>query len=119
GRELREPRRAPPAARSPGHGSARRLRQRGHARALPRVEAAGAHADHPGRQDGAAPLRRARAHAKDPSKRMTAEKDASHWLRRLDEGEWIRVALGELRRAEEAYGRGDARGGIAGAKRAA
>ena len=50
---------------------------------------------------------------------MTAERDPSHWLRRLDEGEWIRAALGELRRAEEAYGRGDARGGIAGAKRAA
>ncbi|HEY1960363.1 MAG TPA: hypothetical protein VGH28_32355 [Polyangiaceae bacterium] len=50
---------------------------------------------------------------------MTADKDPAHWLRRLDEGEWIRAALGELHRAEQAYARGDARGGLAGAKRAA
>ncbi len=50
---------------------------------------------------------------------MALEKDPSHWLRRLSPSEWISASLGELRRAEEAYGRGDARAGLAGCKRAA
>ena len=47
------------------------------------------------------------------------EKDPAHWLRRLSPDEWIAAALGELRRAEAAYGRRDARAGLAGCKRAA
>ncbi len=47
------------------------------------------------------------------------ERDASHWLRRLTPEEWISAAMGELRRAEEAYARSDARAGLAGCKRAA
>ncbi len=50
---------------------------------------------------------------------MTPDSDPSHWLRRLSEGDWIRAGLAELRRAEEAYARGDARAGLAGCKRAA
>ena len=50
---------------------------------------------------------------------MMLDKDPSHWLRRLTADEWIRAALGELRRAEEAYARGDARAGVTGCKRAA
>jgi HEPN domain-containing protein len=46
-------------------------------------------------------------------------RDPGDWLRRLSPDEWIRAALGELQRAEAAYGRGDARGGAAGVKRAA
>lgn len=46
-------------------------------------------------------------------------KDESHWLFRLEPDEWIAAALGELSRAEAAYARGDARAGLAGAKRAA
>jgi hypothetical protein len=46
-------------------------------------------------------------------------RDPSHWLRRLSPDEWIRAALGELGRAEEAYGHGNARAGAAGVKRAA
>lgn len=46
-------------------------------------------------------------------------RDPSHWLHRLDSDEWMRAALGELRRAEEAYARKDGRAGLAGCKRAA
>jgi len=50
---------------------------------------------------------------------MAAPKDPSHWLRRFSSGEWISASLAELRRAEEAYARSDARAGLAGCKRAA
>ncbi len=46
-------------------------------------------------------------------------RDPSDWLRRFSPDEWIRAALGELRRAAAAYGRGDARAGAVGMKRAA
>ena len=46
-------------------------------------------------------------------------RDPEHWLRRFSPDEWIRAALGELRRAEAAWERGDARSGAAGVKRAA
>ena len=46
-------------------------------------------------------------------------KDPSDWLRRLEPDEWIGAAMGEVRRAEEAYARGDARAGLAGCRRAA
>jgi hypothetical protein len=47
------------------------------------------------------------------------ERDPSHWLFKLSPDEWIRSALGELRRAEEAYAKKNARAGLAGARRAA
>lgn len=50
---------------------------------------------------------------------MSFERDATHWLFKFSPDEWIRVALAELRRAEEAYAQRDARGGLAGARRAA
>ena len=46
-------------------------------------------------------------------------RDASHWLFKLSPDEWIRAALSDLRRAEEAYQAKNVRGGLAGAKRAA
>jgi hypothetical protein len=46
-------------------------------------------------------------------------RDPSHWLRRFSPDEWIRAALGELRRAEAAYRAGNTRAGAAGVKRAA
>ena len=46
-------------------------------------------------------------------------KDPAHWLFRLTPDEWIRAALGEVVRAEEAYARNDVRAGLASAKRAA
>lgn len=46
-------------------------------------------------------------------------RDEEHWLYKLSPDEWIRAAMGELRRAEAAFGRGDGRGGLAGARRAA
>ncbi len=46
-------------------------------------------------------------------------RDPTDWLRRFSPNEWIRAALGELRRADAAYVRGDARGGSVGLKRAA
>jgi len=49
----------------------------------------------------------------------TFVRDDSHWLFKLSPDEWIRAALSELRRAEEAYEGKNARGGLAGAKRAA
>lgn len=50
---------------------------------------------------------------------MPFVKDESHWLRKLSPDEWIRAAMGELRRAEQAYGQKNTRAGLAGAKRAA
>jgi HEPN domain-containing protein len=46
-------------------------------------------------------------------------RDENDWLRKLSPDEWIRAALGELRRAEAASARHDARAAIAGCKRAA
>jgi hypothetical protein len=46
-------------------------------------------------------------------------RDPGDWLRRFSPDEWISAALGELRRAEAAYARGDARAGSVGLKRAA
>jgi HEPN domain-containing protein len=46
-------------------------------------------------------------------------RDPEDWLRKFAPGEWIRAAMGELRRATAAYERGDARAGSAGVKRAA
>jgi hypothetical protein len=50
---------------------------------------------------------------------MPFVRDESHWLNKLSPDEWIRAAMGELRRAEEAYARRNARAGLAGARRAA
>lgn len=55
----------------------------------------------------------------DPGARMAFVRDPSHWLNKLAPAEWIRAAMGELRRAEEAYGRKNGRAGLAGARRAA
>ncbi len=49
----------------------------------------------------------------------TFVRDESHWLKKFSPDEWIRAAIGELRRAEGAYARNDARAGLAGCKRAA
>jgi HEPN domain-containing protein len=48
---------------------------------------------------------------------MMAEDES--WLRKFSPDEWISAAMGELRRAEQAYARSDARAGLAGCKRAA
>jgi hypothetical protein len=50
---------------------------------------------------------------------VSFERDPAHWLFKLSPDEWIRAAMGELRRAEEAYVRKNARAGLAGARRAA
>lgn len=50
---------------------------------------------------------------------MTFERDPNDWLRKLSPDEWIRAALGDLRRAEEAFKANNPRAGIAGCKRAA
>ncbi|MBX3228193.1 MAG: hypothetical protein KIT84_26790 [Labilithrix sp.] len=50
---------------------------------------------------------------------MPFERDESHWLFKLSPDEWIRSATGELRRAEAAYAKKNARAGLAGARRAA
>lgn len=50
---------------------------------------------------------------------MPFVRDDAHWLHRLSPEEWIRAAMGELRRAEEAYRRKSGRAGLAGARRAA
>ena len=50
---------------------------------------------------------------------MSFTRDPSDWLRRYSPNEWIRAALGELRRAKAAYDAGNARAGAAGVKRAA
>lgn len=47
------------------------------------------------------------------------EKDPSDWLRKLSPHEWIRAALSELKQAEAAYARRNARAAIVGCKRAA
>ncbi|HSQ82748.1 MAG TPA: hypothetical protein VLU54_16725 [Casimicrobiaceae bacterium] len=47
------------------------------------------------------------------------EHESSDWLRRLSPMEWIRAALGELSRANDALSRGQARAAIAGCKRGA
>jgi hypothetical protein len=46
-------------------------------------------------------------------------RDPKHWLFKFSPNEWIRAAMGEIKRAEEAYKRRDGRGGLAGARRAA
>lgn len=46
-------------------------------------------------------------------------RDETHWLYKLSPDEWIRAALADLRRAEQAYQLNDARAGLTGAKRAA
>lgn len=50
---------------------------------------------------------------------MAFERDESDWLLKLSPDEWIRAAMGELRRAEAAYAQKNPRAGLAGAKRAA
>lgn len=45
--------------------------------------------------------------------------DPSHWLLKHSPRDWIRAAMAELRRAEDAYKRKDVRAGLAGARRAA
>src|SRR5690242_20357026 len=50
---------------------------------------------------------------------MPFVRDEAHWLHKLSPDEWIRAAMGELRRAEDAYKRRNARAGLAGARRAA
>lgn len=44
---------------------------------------------------------------------------STEWLDKFTPDEWIRVAMGEMRRAEEAYQAKNARAGLAGARRAA
>jgi len=46
-------------------------------------------------------------------------RDKTHWLHKLSPDEWIAAALGEVARAEKAWGGGDARAGVVGLKRAA
>lgn len=50
---------------------------------------------------------------------MPFVRDGGHWLFKLAPDEWIRAAMGELRRTEEAYARNNPRAGLAGARRAA
>ena len=50
---------------------------------------------------------------------MEFVRDPKHWLFKLSPGDWIRAAMGELRRAEDAYKVRNARAGLAGARRAA
>jgi sarcosine oxidase gamma subunit len=50
---------------------------------------------------------------------MAFVRDEAHWLYKLSPDEWSRAAMGELRRAEEAYARENTRAGLAGARRAA
>jgi HEPN domain-containing protein len=50
---------------------------------------------------------------------MSFVRDEAHWLFKLSPDEWIRAAMGELRRAEAAYAKKNARAGLAGARRAA
>jgi HEPN domain-containing protein len=47
------------------------------------------------------------------------ERDPADWLRKHSPEEWIRAALAELRRAEDAYKTNNAKAGLAGCKRAA
>ncbi len=50
---------------------------------------------------------------------MSFARDPAHWLYKLDPDEWLRAAMGELRRAEAAYTQKNGRAGLAGARRAA
>lgn len=50
---------------------------------------------------------------------MAFARDPDHWLHKLAPGEWIRSAMGELKRAEAAYASKNGRAGLAGARRAA
>jgi hypothetical protein len=50
---------------------------------------------------------------------VTFVKDESHWLFKLSPDEWVRAAMGEVRRAEAAYARKNVRAGLASAKRGA
>lgn len=50
---------------------------------------------------------------------MSFVRDEAHWLNKLSPEEWIRAAMGELRRAQDAYARRNGRAGLAGARRAA
>jgi hypothetical protein len=50
---------------------------------------------------------------------MPFVRDEAHWLYKLSPDEWLRAAMVELRRAEEAYTRKNGRAGLAGARRAA
>jgi hypothetical protein len=45
--------------------------------------------------------------------------EAPEWLAKLTPDQWIAAALGEIKRAEEAYRRNDAGAGLAGCRRAA
>ena len=47
------------------------------------------------------------------------DKDPDHWLYRLDAGEWLRAAEGELGRAEQALAGKQHRAGVTQARRAA
>jgi HEPN domain-containing protein len=50
---------------------------------------------------------------------MPFRRDPDHWLFKFSPREWLRAAMAELHRAEQAYRGKDARGGLAGARRAA
>lgn len=50
---------------------------------------------------------------------MDFVRDKEHWLLRFSPEEWVFAGVGEAKRADEAYGRGDVRGGLAAARRAA
>jgi HEPN domain-containing protein len=50
---------------------------------------------------------------------MGFKRDPEHWLFKYSPKEWIRAAMGELKRAEDAYKARNARAGLAGARRAA
>ena len=50
---------------------------------------------------------------------MAFVRNEAHWLFKLAPDEWVRAAMGELRRAEEAYAKRNGRAGLAGARRAA
>ncbi len=50
---------------------------------------------------------------------MPFVRDEGHWLHKLSPDEWIRAAMGELARAEQAYAKKNGRAGLAGARRAA
>ena len=50
---------------------------------------------------------------------MVFVRDKEHWLFKYSPDEWIRAAMAELRRAEEAYKSRNAAGGLAGSRRAA
>src|SRR5262249_29092288 len=123
GRQLREPRRAPPEARSPRARPAPRLRARSAPQPRPGVEAPRERVDDRGREAGHDAVRRSRAHDAAPQMIEGAvaayEKDPTHWLRKLLPHEWIRAAMKELRAAEAAYHANQAKAGLAGCRRAA